>query len=146
MSNAQKCLMVTTTFCLIFCGVQAIEQLTTKFLRGSAHDVGPPPRSGRGFLAVWQSVMLTETAISEHRSVLLLHGQDTIGPRVVSCTQVPARGALDTVVSRSQPVAYVALAEAYLHTKWHLNPCSHLATTDMGQKLGEGLCFFGEAS
>ena len=27
------------------------------------------------------------------------------------------------------------LAEAYLHTKWHLNPSSHLATTDMGRKL-----------
>jgi len=33
----------------------------------------------------------------------------------------------------------VALAEAYLHTKWHLNPSSHLATTDMGRKLEEGL-------
>jgi len=28
------------------------------------------------------------------------------------------------------------LAKAYLHTKWHVNPCSHLATTDMGRKLG----------
>ena len=27
------------------------------------------------------------------------------------------------------------LAEAYLHTKWHL-PSSHLATTDMSRKLG----------
>ena len=31
----------------------------------------------------------------------------------------------------------VAWAEAYhQHTKWHHNPCSHLATTDIGQKLG----------
>ena len=29
-----------------------------------------------------------------------------------------------------------AWAEAYLHTKWHLNPSRHLATTDMGLKLG----------
>jgi len=29
----------------------------------------------------------------------------------------------------------VALAEAYLHTKWHLDPCSHLTATDMAQKL-----------
>jgi len=29
----------------------------------------------------------------------------------------------------------VAWAEAYLHTKWHLDPSSRLATTDMGQKL-----------
>jgi len=26
----------------------------------------------------------------------------------------------------------VAWAEAYLHTKWHLDPSSHLAATDMG--------------
>jgi len=32
----------------------------------------------------------------------------------------------------------VAWSEAYLHTKWHLNPSSHLATTDMGPKLGDG--------
>jgi len=30
-----------------------------------------------------------------------------------------------------------------LPTKWHLDPSSHLATTDMGQKL-RGLCPFGE--
>jgi len=30
----------------------------------------------------------------------------------------------------------VAWSEAYLHTKWHLNPSSHLATMDIGQKLG----------
>ena len=28
-------------------------------------------------------------------------------------------------------------AKAYLHTKWHLDPCSHLPTTDMGRKLGD---------
>jgi len=30
----------------------------------------------------------------------------------------------------------VARAETYLHTKWHLNPSSRLATTDIGRKLG----------
>jgi len=30
----------------------------------------------------------------------------------------------------------VVRAHAYLHTKWHLNPTSRLAPTDMGQKLG----------
>ena len=30
----------------------------------------------------------------------------------------------------------VAWAEAYLPTKWHLDPSSHLATTHMGRKLG----------
>ena len=36
----------------------------------------------------------------------------------------------------------VARAEAYLPTKWHLDPFSHFATTGMGRKLGE-LCPFG---
>jgi len=26
----------------------------------------------------------------------------------------------------------MAWAEAYLHAEWHLDPCSHLAATDMG--------------
>jgi len=30
----------------------------------------------------------------------------------------------------------VTWAEAYLGTKWHLDPCIRLATTDMGRKLG----------
>jgi len=30
----------------------------------------------------------------------------------------------------------VAWAEVYLPTKWHLDPSSRLATTDMGQNLG----------
>jgi len=33
-------------------------------------------------------------------------------------------------------------AEAYLHTKWHLDACSHLATIEMDRKLGRGLCPF----
>jgi len=37
----------------------------------------------------------------------------------------------------------VAWAEAYLRTKWHLNTCSHLATTDMGRKLGGPAAFLG---
>jgi len=31
----------------------------------------------------------------------------------------------------------IAWAEVYFHTKWHLDPFSHLATTDMGGKLGK---------
>jgi len=30
----------------------------------------------------------------------------------------------------------VALVEAYLRTKWHLDPSSRLATIDIGRKLG----------
>ena len=38
-----------------------------------------------------------------------------------------------------------AWAEAYLGTKWHLDPSSYLATTDMGRKLGDGaLPLWGE--
>jgi len=32
------------------------------------------------------------------------------------------------------------LAEDYFRTKWSLHPSSHLATIDMGQKLGGGEC------
>ena len=33
----------------------------------------------------------------------------------------------------------VVLAEAYLRTKWHLDPCSRLATIDVhGPKIGGG--------
>jgi len=39
----------------------------------------------------------------------------------------------------------VAWAEAYLRTKWHLDPYSRLATTDMGRKLGEALPLGGGA-
>ena len=41
----------------------------------------------------------------------------------------------------------VAWAEAYLHTKWHLDASSRLATIKVGRKLGGGLCpLFGEGS
>jgi len=33
--------------------------------------------------------------------------------------------------------------EAYLRTKWHLNPSGHLATTDMGWKLGRAMPLWG---
>jgi len=36
----------------------------------------------------------------------------------------------------------VVWAEAYLHTKWHLDPSSHLTTTDMGRKLGSSAPFW----
>jgi len=34
----------------------------------------------------------------------------------------------------------VGWAEAYLSTKWHLDPLSRLVTTNMGRKLGGGYC------
>jgi len=39
----------------------------------------------------------------------------------------------------------VAWVKAYLPTEWHLDPSSHLATTDMGRKLGVCPCGEGGA-
>jgi len=36
------------------------------------------------------------------------------------------------------PFNKVPCAEAYLHTKWHLDASSRFATIEMGQKLGRG--------
>jgi len=33
----------------------------------------------------------------------------------------------------------VACAEAYVHTKWHLDASNRLTTIEMSQKIGEGL-------
>jgi len=38
---------------------------------------------------------------------------------------------------------YVAWADAYLRTKWHLDPSNRLDTTDMGRKLGAVPFFWG---
>jgi len=39
----------------------------------------------------------------------------------------------------------VPSVEAYIHTKWHLDASSRLATIEMGRTLGRGLCpLFGE--
>ena len=40
------------------------------------------------------------------------------------------------------PSNIVAWVEAYLRTKWHLNPSSRSATTEMGRKLGRLLSSF----
>ena len=39
----------------------------------------------------------------------------------------------------------MATAEAYLRAKWHLDPSSHLATIDMGQKVGTAVPLLGAA-
>ena len=39
----------------------------------------------------------------------------------------------------------VSWADAYLRTKWHLDPSSRLVTADIGHKM-EGLCPFGEGA
>jgi len=53
-------------------------------------------------------------------------------------------GAVPLLDGAGSPSNTVAWAEAYLHTKWHLNPSSHcLATTEMGRKLGPVSPFWG---
>jgi len=40
----------------------------------------------------------------------------------------------------------VAWVEAYRHAKWYTDPCSHLATIDMGKKLGALPPFLGRGA
>jgi len=47
---------------------------------------------------------------------------------------------------RGPHLTQVAWAEACLNTKWHLDPSSHLATIDMGRKLGGSSASLGEGS
>ena len=49
--------------------------------------------------------------------------------RLTQCCCAPFRGELG-------PQYNVAWAKVYFHTKWRLHPSSHLATIDMGRKLG----------
>jgi len=51
----------------------------------------------------------------------------------------PILGELDTHLAQLHNVAW---AEAYLHTKWHLDPSSRLATIDMGRKFGGSVPIF----
>jgi len=52
------------------------------------------------------------------------------GPKIGEGSSPPLSGSESNVV----------WAEAYLRTKWHLDQCSRLAATEMGRKLGRGLC------
>ena len=61
-------------------------------------------------------------------------GHNRHGPKIGGCAPFSEEGA--GCLSNT-----VAWAEAYLHTKWHPNPSSRLAPTDIGRKLG--LCPFG---
>jgi len=63
-------------------------------------------------------------------------GHNRPGPKRADCA--PFRS------GAGSPSNTMARAEAYLRTKWHLNPCSRLSTTDMGRKWR--LCPFGWGS
>ena len=57
-------------------------------------------------------------------------GHNRHGPKIGGCAPLGRRSWV--------PIEHnVAWAEAYLPTEWYLDPSSHLATTDMGQKLGD---------
>jgi len=56
-------------------------------------------------------------------------GHNRCGPKIRGLCPLFEEGELDPHLTQVG-------AEAYLYTKWHLNPSSRLATTDMGQKLG----------
>jgi len=60
-------------------------------------------------------------------SFIVIH--PTLWPQYTNVTDKTDRQTGQTQLS-------VAWAEAYLRTKWHLNPSSHLATTNVGQKFG----------
>ena len=51
-------------------------------------------------------------------------------------------GAVFLFVGSWVPISQCRLAEAYLHTKWHLNASSRLATIEIGRKLGGGSAVF----
>jgi len=61
-------------------------------------------------------------------------GHNRHGPKIRMCAPF-GRVQLGTHVTQCG-----GMGQAYLHTKWHLDPSSHLAATNMGQKLGQGLC------
>jgi len=52
-------------------------------------------------------------------------------------------GSLTTYMLLAMPHPHMTITEVYLLTKWHLDPSRHLATIDMGQKLGTVPPFFG---
>ena len=57
-------------------------------------------------------------------------GHNRHGSKIGGCAPVLGRGA-------GSPVYHtVAWVQAYLPTKWHLDPSCHLATTNIGRKLG----------
>jgi len=64
-------------------------------------------------------------------------GHNRHGPKRGGCCAPFAGGAAGS------PSSTVAWAKAYLHTKWHLDAISCLATIDMGRKLGALSFFWG---
>jgi len=69
-------------------------------------------------------------------------GHNRHGPKIGGLCPFLGRGAASPSITMS-----LGSSKAYLPTKWHLDPSSHLATTDMGQKLGAvPLCWGGPGS
>ena len=47
-----------------------------------------------------------------------------------------------TSITITRNTTLIDVRHPYLRTRWHIDPSSHLATTDMDRKLGGGLCPF----
>jgi len=62
-----------------------------------------------------------------------------MGDRLATLDMARKWGAVPLMARKLHPhVTHVAWAEAYLRTKWRLDPSGRLATTDMGRKLEGG--------
>jgi len=74
------------------------------------------------------------TSLPSGMLIIQLFGHNRHGPKIGAGGLCPFLG------KAGSPSNNVVRAEAYLHTKWHLDPSSRLATIDMGQKVGGGCC------
>jgi len=103
------------------------------------------PRIGWGlcpfFRGSWvpieHKVAWTEAYTSIPNGILvhLAFGHNGHWPKIGGCAPL-GEGDLDPHGTWVPIYHKVAWAEAYLHTKWHLNPSSHFATRYVGRKLG----------
>jgi len=62
-------------------------------------------------------------------------GHNRHGPKRGGAAMLLSRGSW---VPSNRMCQNVASAEVYFRTKWHLDPSSHLSTTDMDRKFGGG--------
>jgi len=72
-------------------------------------------------------------------------GHNRHGPKIGGRGAVPPFLVFLGVAGPHVTQCRLAWDEAYLRIKWHVDPSSRLATTDMGRKLEEGLCPWGGA-
>ena len=94
------------------------------------------PKLGGGFASFLESGEVGKGKEKERKSIYIAPFRTKV---------LTKRSGMDHTVlpaNNTMPSHMGAWAEAYVHTKWHLNPSRHLATTDMGRKLG-AVCLYG---